>query len=504
MMNGRTRRQYLLAVGTAGVIGLAGCSGDEGDASPDSDEDDDEDEEGEKTTADGVPGGAPMFGYDLANTGHAPEESGPAGPVTAEWTLGMESSVQSSPAVVNGTVYVGSSDGSLYAVDAVTGEAQWTFETGGPVRSSPAVVEDTVYVGSDDNHLYAVDAASGEETWRFQTREAVASSPAVVNGTVYVGSDGTDVYAVDAASGEGEWTRQTGGGESAAPAVVDDTVYVWNIDGTVTALDAATGDRQWVVGTEDAASTPDGTLDAGTGVSVDRPTTVAPGDAQPPLQASGALRSSPAVANGTVYVQRQSGTVVALDAVTGDRQWSAGMSGTGDSSTSGDGGIPARASTADDQPGTVGARSAVQVRGSVASSPVVAAGTVYAGSPDGTVAALDAATGERQWSVQTGGLSASSSDGIYTELSTAQTVSPMSLSLAVVGVSGGAGGSSDSSDGGTVYVGSLDGRVYALDAATGDRMWQSDASGQGGSSLTVVDGYVFVNGSAGLVAVVQE
>ncbi|WP_136716904.1 outer membrane protein assembly factor BamB family protein [Halorientalis salina] len=499
MMNGRTRRQYLLAVGTAGVIGVAGCSGNQ-DASPDSDEDEEEEDE---ERDDSVTGGAPMFQYDLANTGHAPGETGPAGPVTDEWTVGMDGSVQSSPAVVNGTVYVGSADDSLYAVDAATGEAQWTFETGGSVRSSPAVVNGTVYVGSDDNHLYAVDAATGEETWAFQTREAVASSPAVAAGTVYVGSDGTEVYAVDAATGEGEWTRQTGGGESASPAVVDGTVYVWNIDGTVTALDAATGDRQWAVGTDEMTATPDGNLDAGTGVSGgDRSVAVATGDAQPALQVSGALRSSPAVANGTVYVQRQRGTVVALDAVTGDRQWSAGMSGTDDAAATGNGGITAQASAADDQPGSsAGTRSAVQVRGSVASSLAVANGTVYAGSPDGTVAALDATTGDQQWSVQTGGLSASSSDGIYTELSTAQTVSPMSLSLAVVGVSGGAGGSSDTSDGGTVYVGSLGGRVYALDAATGDRQWQSETSGQGGSSLTVVDGYVFVNGSEGLVAV---
>jgi outer membrane protein assembly factor BamB len=45
-------------------------------------------------------------------------------------------------------------------------EHKWSFETGGPVWSSPTVMDDTVYVGSLDGNLYAVDASSGDELWR--------------------------------------------------------------------------------------------------------------------------------------------------------------------------------------------------------------------------------------------------------------------------------------------------------------------------------------------------
>jgi hypothetical protein len=58
------------------------------------------------------------------------------------------------------------------------------------------VVDDTVFVGSNDNHLYALDASSGEEQWRFQTGKAVQSSPAVVDDTVFVGSDDNSIYAL--------------------------------------------------------------------------------------------------------------------------------------------------------------------------------------------------------------------------------------------------------------------------------------------------------------------
>jgi serine/threonine protein kinase len=73
---------------------------------------------------------------------------------------------------------------------------RWRFATGGPVTPSPAVVGGTVYVGSWDNHLYALDAATGALRWRFQTPGAVISSPAVVDGTVYVGSGDGFLYAV--------------------------------------------------------------------------------------------------------------------------------------------------------------------------------------------------------------------------------------------------------------------------------------------------------------------
>ena len=59
--------------------------------------------------------------------------------------------MDSSPAVSNGVVYVGSYDKNLYAIDAMTGAEKWRFKTGNYVGSSPAVSNGVVYVGSDDN-----------------------------------------------------------------------------------------------------------------------------------------------------------------------------------------------------------------------------------------------------------------------------------------------------------------------------------------------------------------
>ncbi|MFD7475164.1 PQQ-binding-like beta-propeller repeat protein [Streptomyces sp. NPDC059837] len=76
-------------------------------------------------------------------------------------------SIDRARTVVDGTVYVGSNNHRLYALDASTGFERRTYTTGGAVRSSPAVVDGTVYVGSNDGigkndaTLFALDAVTG-------------------------------------------------------------------------------------------------------------------------------------------------------------------------------------------------------------------------------------------------------------------------------------------------------------------------------------------------------
>lgn len=98
---------------------------------------------------------------------------------------------------------------------AAEGEELWRFDAGAAIESSPTVVNNTVFFGDAsgrrDARLYALNAASGDEQWSLETRRAVETAPNVVDGTVYVGSgtinetsEGEDVYAVDAATGEVE------------------------------------------------------------------------------------------------------------------------------------------------------------------------------------------------------------------------------------------------------------------------------------------------------------
>ena len=97
----------------------------------------------------------------------------------------------------------------------------WAFETGRQVLSSPAVVDGVVYVGSFDQKVYALSATDGTKRWEFATKGRVRSDPAVVNGLVFVGSFDNYVYALRAEDGRKIWSFETGGQVRSSPAVVD-------------------------------------------------------------------------------------------------------------------------------------------------------------------------------------------------------------------------------------------------------------------------------------------
>jgi hypothetical protein len=143
--------------------------------------------------------------------------------------------MDSSPAVVDGVVYIGSTDSNLYALNAKTGDKIWNYPTGAKVSSSPAVVGGVVYVGSEDGNLYAIDSRSGNKIWSYAPGGAVYSSPSVAGGVVYIGSWNGGIHAVDAATGRLIWTYSMGP-VFASPAIANGVMYVGSYDGNVYAF----------------------------------------------------------------------------------------------------------------------------------------------------------------------------------------------------------------------------------------------------------------------------
>lgn len=177
--------------------------------------------------------------------------------VSLKWKYDANGGVPSSPTVVDGTVYFGThteGNGSVYALDAETGDVLWEFTTGGPVVASPTVVDGVLYIGSEDRRLYALDARTGEEVWN-HTAKGRAFSPTVWNHTVYFHStngeptstnyNNATVYALDADTGERLWEYSTDRQMSSAPTVTDGVVYIGSFDSNLYALDATTGERMW-------------------------------------------------------------------------------------------------------------------------------------------------------------------------------------------------------------------------------------------------------------------
>lgn len=247
--------------------------------------------------------------------------------------------VFSSPAVSDGTVYVGSMIEALFAIDLKTGDVEWRHDADDFIHSSPSVVGGTVYFGSDGGRVYAVDAENGQLIWRLRVEGDVESSPAVHEDTLYVGTGGSygagHLYAIDVASGETNWKYKTSGVVASSPTVRQGIVVFGccrsryegrNSPGSVIALDANSSEKLW---------------------EVDTPKDVI---------------SSPAIVEGTVYIGTEEGNVLALDLETGAEQWS------------------------------------FSTRDAVWSSPAVYEGTLYVGSLDANLYALDAETGTEIWS----------------------------------------------------------------------------------------------------------
>ncbi|MEW5803579.1 MAG: PQQ-binding-like beta-propeller repeat protein, partial [bacterium] len=285
-----------------------------------------------------------------------------------KWSYQTENGIYSTPAIgADGTVYIGSLDNKLYALNP-DGSLKWSYKTGDLIRSSPAIGSDgTVYVGSHDNKLYALNP-TGSLKWSYQTEGDVESSPAIgTDGTVYVGSyislyiedewiPNCKLYALNP-DGSLKWAYQTGGGILSSPAIgADGTVYVGSYDKKLYALN------------------PDGSLKWS-------------------YQTENGIYSSPAIGtNGTVYVGSGDKKLYALNP-DGSLKWS------------------------------------YPTGNWVSSSPAIGAdGTVYVGSYDKKLYALNP-DGSLKWSYQTGG---------------------WVLSSPAIGADG------------TVYVGSHDGYLYAF------------------------------------------
>ncbi|HEY2630792.1 MAG TPA: PQQ-binding-like beta-propeller repeat protein [Solirubrobacteraceae bacterium] len=152
------------------------------------------------------------------------------------WTYHAAGAVKASPSLSNGVLYFGDYSGELQGVRERDGHRVWASGSGGALLgsgtfySTPAVMYGRVFLGNTDGRVYAYDASSGKLDWAVQTGAYVYASPAVTNApglgpTIYVGSyDGT-FYALDARSGHVDWKYHAGGKISGSGTIIGKIVY---------------------------------------------------------------------------------------------------------------------------------------------------------------------------------------------------------------------------------------------------------------------------------------
>ncbi|TNB69575.1 hypothetical protein FHJ30_18515 [Arthrobacter sp. BB-1] len=308
-----------------------------------------------------------------------------------------------SPALVNGVVYAGTRDengdgnSAVHAVDQATGKQLWSYKVPSSVHGSIAVSDGLVFVPTLRGSLFAVDAATGQLKWQhdpepapegynqrtygyygvtvadgkvlypYQTRHGEAKqglllaldvktgsrvwaspmsgstmsdgTPAVSDGRVYVGNQTADrVMAYDLATGQPLWTGAAtlGGWQDGIPSAGNGRVYIGSGNGII-ARDGATGQTLWTYRSQ-----------------------------HPSLVNGNATPAAPTIAGNVIYMGFPSGAVTALDATTGAVLWDRLLPGE-------------------------------QYRGGVHTSPALSGDTLFVGANNGNFYALDSRTGQPLW-----------------------------------------------------------------------------------------------------------
>ena len=337
----------------------------------------------------------------------------------------------------DGVLYFGSDDSTFYAFDIESREVKWRFHTGGMIRSGAEIIGKVVVFASDDGFLYALAPDSGKEVWRFDLGSAGIervlpaldppyeydyrnSSPMNHAGVIYIGSADGVLYAIYNDTGLQFWNYKADGPIRSTPVTDGRNVYFGSRDGHLYAVDVHFGTLSW-------------RFDTG-----------------------GLVQGSPAIGGGNVFVGSRSAAVFALDALTGAQRWKH-----------------------------------VNEDGSwVESSPVFSGGVVYIGSSDArALYALDAETGDTMWEFETGGWSWSdpvlADDVVY---------------IGGLGVS-------------SYYFEGVDMRpgFFAVDQETGAALWEFTpeliegfVSGGVFSTPAIVDGVVYVGGIDGRLYAIKQ
>ena len=259
------------------------------------------------------------------------------------WKTRLSGAIRGGATVAGGTVYIGSWDGTVHALDARTAKRKWAFKTGRMVFASPAVVDGVVYAVSHDTSTYALDVATGRARWKSRTGGSVSganiASPAVSGGLVFTSAWASGLFALDSRTGAKVWRFDTREPVLSSPAVHDGVVYFGSDDGGLFALRTSTGERVWALQLERAGSN---------------------GPEMEPITIS----CAPAISDGRLFVGGYDRNLHAYDAKSGRPIW------------------------------------IHEVDDIITQSVAVHDGVIYAGS--GALLALDAATGERLWELNTG------------------------------------------------------------------------------------------------------
>jgi eukaryotic-like serine/threonine-protein kinase len=249
---------------------------------------------------------------------------------TLRWKYKVKDGIgESSPAIRGGIVVIGDLSGTIHAVNAKDGKGLWTFAASGEVKASPVIIDDKVVIGSYDGNLYCLSLKDGKLVWKFTTNGPVHATAGVANGLAYIsGCDGV-LRGIRVADGVEVVSIKTGAYTGASPALTaTGFAYFGTFDNDVLAFNLKTKKPVWryenpqrqfpfysssaLIGDKVILGGRDKSvhcLNAQTGKKIWEFVT------------KSRVESSPAVVGDRVYVGSNDGKFYVLDVATGSKLW---------------------------------------------------------------------------------------------------------------------------------------------------------------------------------------
>ncbi len=316
----------------------------------------------------------PRFHGDRTQSGFVPGEL--PDQLFLVWRFQAGGDVKSSPAVVMGKVYFGSSDKYIYSIDVQTGEQLWSKLLDDGIEASPTVIDHVVYIGTLNGTLYALDAASGDERWKFSTGDKLMGGVNWFRDSdnrlrILVGSYDAILYCIDAQTGKSLWTYETGNFINGSPAVNGEYCVFGGCDAVIHIISTSDGRKA-------------GEIDTGAYIA-----------------------GSAAIRGDYVYVGNYEGDLLKASLDTHEVVWRYNIDGEPFVSSPAVtdeviviGGGDMNVHCIDNRTGQV--RWTYKTLDAVDSSPVVVSGRVLAGSDDGRLYLLSLGDGSLLWSYETG------------------------------------------------------------------------------------------------------
>jgi outer membrane protein assembly factor BamB len=156
------------------------------------------------------------------------------------WTFKAGDTIEGSPAVVDGVVYVASLDKHLYALDLTTGKLKWKVKLG-PAKASPSYKAGRIYLGDLDGKFFCVNAADGKVVWTFEAEAEIQASANFHGDNIIFGSHDSALYCLNP-NGKKVWDLKVDGPINAAAAVVGDRTFATGCsDGILHVVNATNG-----------------------------------------------------------------------------------------------------------------------------------------------------------------------------------------------------------------------------------------------------------------------